>query len=226
MTTALARNKRQLGELESVIERGMKTFVEVGAALLEIRTERLYRAAGFDDFDTYCRERWGWTRQRGHQLIEAATVSRILDTPPKNAGTAAELAKIADQPELVRRVWDEVQQKHGDKVTAAVVRDAVVREVDRFQQRRAGAAGAAQLMREFTPEGFDAKADQDRIVLRARFLAALKRLATMPAAADFVSMIPHYQSADVHDSLSDATAWLRQFEKAWKEKDADGKRTA
>jgi hypothetical protein len=51
------RSKRTLEECESVIRSGLKTFVEVGHALLEIRGRRLYRQAGFRTFEKYCRER-------------------------------------------------------------------------------------------------------------------------------------------------------------------------
>lgn len=36
----------RLTDLETTIERGLKTFVEVGQALMEIRDGRLYRARG------------------------------------------------------------------------------------------------------------------------------------------------------------------------------------
>ncbi len=49
--------ERSLTELESVIERGLGTFVEVGTALLEIRTRRLYHTdegGEFSAFEEYC----------------------------------------------------------------------------------------------------------------------------------------------------------------------------
>lgn len=48
----------KLCQLESTIEAGLKTFVEVGSALMEIRDSRLYRQE-FGTFEDYCRERWG-----------------------------------------------------------------------------------------------------------------------------------------------------------------------
>ena len=50
----------KLRDLEGIIERGMQTFVEVGAALRLIREGRLYRT-DFGTFEDYCQERWGWT---------------------------------------------------------------------------------------------------------------------------------------------------------------------
>ena len=64
----------RLAELEAVVERGKMTFVEVGNALLEIRDLRLYRGA-HGTFDSYCRERWGFSRSRGYRLIRAAELA-------------------------------------------------------------------------------------------------------------------------------------------------------
>jgi site-specific DNA-methyltransferase (adenine-specific) len=63
-----------------VITRGHQTFVEVGEALLAIRERKGYRAAGFPTFEEYLRERWGWSRQRGYQLIQAANVVADLQS--------------------------------------------------------------------------------------------------------------------------------------------------
>ena len=68
---------RSLDECEQVIERGLTTFVEVGQALMEIRDGRLYRAT-HSDFDTYCRERWGWNVRYANRVIGAAEVAEEL----------------------------------------------------------------------------------------------------------------------------------------------------
>jgi hypothetical protein len=43
---------------ERTIEQGGLTFIEVGAALQEIRDSKLYRAE-FKSFERYCISRWG-----------------------------------------------------------------------------------------------------------------------------------------------------------------------
>ena len=73
---------------ETVIERGLATFIEVGNALLAIRDRRLYRAE-YGAFEEYCQERWGMSRPRAYQMMEAASVvenlSTIIDiSPPAN----------------------------------------------------------------------------------------------------------------------------------------------
>ena len=69
-----------LQELESRIEKGLQTFIEVGNCLLEIRDRRLYKEQGYSRFEDYCQERWGWSRERGRQLIEGAKVATIVGT--------------------------------------------------------------------------------------------------------------------------------------------------
>jgi hypothetical protein len=61
----------QLAPCETVIERGIQTFYEVGTALLEIRDGRLYRAT-HGTCEEYCRERWSMNRRYANRLIEAS----------------------------------------------------------------------------------------------------------------------------------------------------------
>ena len=126
--------------LESIIERNLQTFVDVSMALLKIRDNRLYlpdNSGQYDTFDDYCRERWGFSRQRAPQMIEAASVSTMVDTSPKNEAQARELVLLAEvDPEAAREVWSEVQSEHGSTVTAASVRDTVSRRLDRPQATR------------------------------------------------------------------------------------------
>lgn len=125
---AIAVDSARLHECEAVIERGLTTFVEVGQALLEIRESRLYRET-HDTFEDYCRDRWGWSRQRAHQMIEASAMSTIVDIAPSNEAQARELARLKYDPDAVREVWSEVKAEHGDKVTASDVREAVDRKL-------------------------------------------------------------------------------------------------
>lgn len=111
-----------LERLEKVVEKGKQTFVEVGLALAEIRERKLYRR-DYDTFEAYCQERWGWTRVRAHQLIQAAQVVEALPSkckPVVNTERAArELGKLP-VPEQKRVV--EEAQKNGDSVAAIVRR--------------------------------------------------------------------------------------------------------
>jgi hypothetical protein len=121
----------RLGDLEEVIERGLTTFVEVGNAIREIRDSKLYKEA-HDTFEAYCLERWGWSRAKGYQMIEAATtvqaMSTVVDTPIPNERVARELTPLKGDPETMNRVWvavvEEARQT-GQDVTAEKVRAKV-----------------------------------------------------------------------------------------------------
>lgn len=62
--------------LELRVERA---FYEAGAALRELRDKRLYRST-HRTFEKYCQNRFGYTRRRPYQLIEAAIVFENLCT--------------------------------------------------------------------------------------------------------------------------------------------------
>lgn len=63
-----------LTELETIIERGLATFVEVGTALREIHNLKLYQE-DYDTFEEYCVQRWGFSRSVGYDYLAAAKVA-------------------------------------------------------------------------------------------------------------------------------------------------------
>lgn len=117
----------RLESLERTIERGMKSFLEVGAALCEINSKRLYRAQ-YETFEAYCREKWDFSAARGRQLMSAVEAIASLpdDLPrPTNASQAQELAKVPE--DLRADVWmdalNEAESEDRD-VTAADIRES------------------------------------------------------------------------------------------------------
>jgi hypothetical protein len=123
----MSKEIRLLARCESVIEKGMATFVEVGRALMEIRDGLLYRDQ-YDTFQDYCKERWGFGRQRAYQLICAAKANEnvkhcLTNTHPANARQAAELAKLPDEQQA--KAWEEVVVRTDGKPTAAAVAEVV-----------------------------------------------------------------------------------------------------
>lgn len=105
-----------------MIERGLNTFTEVGNALLAIRDQRLYRA-GHGTFEDYCQQRWGFSRIRAHQLIEAAgTALTIVNSglpAPSNEGQARMLAHIPSPQRA--EVWRETLERTEGKPTARAI---------------------------------------------------------------------------------------------------------
>src|SRR5262245_34442237 len=88
MSKALAvRERQRLAELETVIDQGMRTFLDVGNALLEIRESRLYRET-HDTFAGYGEERWSFTDRRARQLMSAAATGTRVPVPSERHARA------------------------------------------------------------------------------------------------------------------------------------------
>ncbi len=131
-----------LDRAERVIAKGVRIFVEVGRALAEIRDRHLYRAL-HRTFEKYCGARWGFSRQRAYQLIDAAGVvsemSTIVDKPATES-VARELAKAP--PTERERVWQQAVERHGDKPTAKQTHDVVAEVVGDAKPKPRGTDGA------------------------------------------------------------------------------------
>lgn len=118
----------RLCELETVIERGLHTFVEVGAALLEIRDSRLYRE-NYGTFEEYCRERWGIERRRAYQLMDAAEVAENVKNFSHQSLRESHVAPLVGlPPDQQVEVWREaIETAPNGRVTAAHVQETVQR---------------------------------------------------------------------------------------------------
>lgn len=118
----------RLRELERIIERGLQAFVEVAAALLEIRAARLYRAS-HGTFEAYARERFQLARTTTYGYCDAARIlgnvspeghelslSQLRMLAPLEANEQRELAgaisplTVAEARRVIR-VW-RAQRRH------------------------------------------------------------------------------------------------------------------
>lgn len=128
----------ELSQHEVVIQRGLKTFIEVGEALMAIREKRLYRQTYYT-FEEYCQQRWDISRPRAYQLMGAsqvvANLSTFVDTEtstignmPTNESQVRPLTKL-ETPEEQQAAWTEaVVRSPNGKPTGAIVA-AVVDEM-------------------------------------------------------------------------------------------------
>lgn len=97
--------RSQLAMCEQVIERGKRSWIDMGRALREIRDARLYRAT-HGTFEDYCEQRWEIAPSQAYRLIDGAAVVANLpnwgDAPPRESYVRP-LAGLA--PEQQREVW-------------------------------------------------------------------------------------------------------------------------
>ncbi|MCK6629606.1 MAG: hypothetical protein L6R45_31065 [Anaerolineae bacterium] len=132
----------RLAELETVIERGLQTFIEVGSALMEIRNSRLYRQT-HATFEEYCQDRWDLRKSRTYQLMDAAEVVENLKSStivelsggaiplPINEAQARPLARLG--VDMQRQVWQKaVETAPQGRITARHV-ETIVREFESAQ---------------------------------------------------------------------------------------------
>jgi flagellar biosynthesis GTPase FlhF len=136
-----ASEERALARCEQTIERGLRTFVEVGQALKRIRDARLYRLE-YRTFEDYCAERWGYKRERAYEVIRGAEVVNNVrnfqqDDPPDIIieSHAKELQKLKE-PEQQWQAWQKATERAAEtntKLTAKVVA-AVVKELSTTDQ--------------------------------------------------------------------------------------------
>ncbi|OWY64958.1 hypothetical protein B7486_44500 [cyanobacterium TDX16] len=128
------QEERERHRLELRVERA---FYEAGLALRELREQRLYRNT-HRTFEEYCYARFGYTRRRPYQLIEAAIVFENLCTNgtqdrtpsaerqvlPTSERQVRDLVNL--EPEQQRQVWQQaVKQAEGRVPTSRIVRSVV-----------------------------------------------------------------------------------------------------
>lgn len=74
-----AENGR-LAVLEARIRCGLNQFLEVGAALLEIRDQRLYREQ-YHSFESYLEQHWNISRSHAYRIMDAAEIAKDVSLP-------------------------------------------------------------------------------------------------------------------------------------------------
>jgi hypothetical protein len=121
--TAVERTRLRL--CESVIEGGLAAFLEVGAALAEVKGSRLYRET-HGTFADYCRDRWGMGKSRAYQLIDASAIVGEMSTTvdkPESEWPVRPLKKLP--PEERAGAWEEAVEVAGGQPTQAQVEQVV-----------------------------------------------------------------------------------------------------
>jgi len=111
----------------------MRSFVEVGTALLKIKEQQLYREQ-YQTFSEYCKQRWNMGRAHAYRLIASAKVAEELDGDPVSEGQVRPLTKIKD-PDIRKEIWEEARTRFGDKPSASQLQN-LLREREAYQTRQ------------------------------------------------------------------------------------------
>lgn len=131
ITTTDAERKTRLKHLEGVVRHGIQTFIEVGAALLEIRDGRLSEPA-HKDFEAYCQAEFGWTQRNADRNIRSAKTAaklRPIGLGIENEAQAREMDRIVDDPDAAMRVWEKVGNDNNGDHPARAIKGAVDRDL-------------------------------------------------------------------------------------------------
>jgi hypothetical protein len=131
--------RRAFDRAERTIARGLKSFLEVGLALKEIRDKRLYRHE-YDTFEEYCIRRWELSRPRAYELCAASEVladlSAIADIRllPENEAQTRPLTRLK-ATEHRQQAWEMAV-----KMAAAESRPVTARDTEEAVQKLNGKA--------------------------------------------------------------------------------------
>lgn len=111
---------------EKVIQQHKEAWEQVGHALMDIQDRRLYRKE-YKSFDDYLKERWGWTKQHGHRLIDGAKLKAEItkESPVGDAITTERAARALKKvPKNKRLAVVEKIVENGQAVTSTTVKEA------------------------------------------------------------------------------------------------------
>lgn len=98
LATLTTLEQNYLDILEARIKNGLKTFWQVGDALMEIRDKKLYRQNHLT-FKEYCEKQWGFTDSRARQFMLAAEVMQdVRAALPARSIAEPENDQVIDSP--------------------------------------------------------------------------------------------------------------------------------
>lgn len=106
-----AEELQQLESCETIIRKGLETFVEVGRNLAIVRDQKLYRGK-YPTFDAYVEFEWHFSKQRASQLISASDVHAILST-------RIEPSKLPTSERAMRELMKAPEDKRADVLEEA-----------------------------------------------------------------------------------------------------------
>ena len=224
----------RLTELETTVERGLTTFVEVGQALMAIRDERLYRVE-HETFEDYCREQWRMSKAYANRTIAAAEVVSAMApigaaemTPigvtgpngltPANEAQARALAPLKDDAPAMAAALEEASAD--GKPTAASIAEAVERRLPgpKTAEKQARERGEAVL----SSDGYwyTGKEEGDMRYGNVIFWASMLEREPFPAPGELE--VPYWMQESFLQAVRELHGLLTGLlENGWKEHPSD-----
>jgi len=130
---------------EEIISNGQDGFRETGKALKAIRDQKQFKAAGFDDFESYCVKKWGYSLNYANRLVAAHDCYERLkkglaetgEDLPKNEYQLRILAGV-NEAEWVK-TWKQVlAHAAGKPVIGEMVETVVNKSANKKSKTKAG----------------------------------------------------------------------------------------
>jgi hypothetical protein len=120
----------ELAQLEDQVENGLRTFMQVGLALVTINENKLYRAT-HSTFVAYAEDRFGLTGSYAYRVMAGAKVVTELPSPIGDIITVESQARelVGLPTKQAAEVLIEAIDTTGGKPTAEAIRDARLRIV-------------------------------------------------------------------------------------------------
>lgn len=125
-----------LETLETRIKAGLRTFIDVGQALAEIKAADGHKLKGYKSFEEYCEREFGFGVRHGERLIQAAQVAvkveQLTGEAPRNEAVAREIARVAYSPQADKKLEQVSKQlqKEGKSIATATA-EVVAKVVER-----------------------------------------------------------------------------------------------
>ncbi len=122
-SAGLPERAERLKQREAIVDRGLH---DAWAALAAIRDDGDY-AETHGTFEDYCLDRWGLTRSRAYQLIDASNIAKNVSTNSRHPVSEFQIRplRVLDR-EQQREAWDRAVETAPDgQPTAAHVKETV-----------------------------------------------------------------------------------------------------
>ncbi|MCC3422820.1 MAG: hypothetical protein JGK12_02570 [Microcoleus sp. PH2017_01_SCD_O_A] len=149
--------RARLQQLESIVEQGLHTFYEVGKALEEIREQKLYRET-HKNFEAYCHEKWGITKRRAYQFIDAAEIMENLCTNVHNSLVKEYQIRPLKglPPEVQLEIWQEAVESSPNGIPTGAA-------VQRLVEQRFPSLGSGRTPKDTASELEKLRSDNQRL---------------------------------------------------------------